>query len=572
MNDTNQPWDHQLDVVVVGSGNGGFTAALCSHYMGAGDVLLIEKSDKIGGTSATSGGGVWIPCNHYAQQVGADDSLADAQLYLDQTLAGEDVPPELVASYLENAPKMLRFMHDHTDMRYTSLESYPDYYTSLPGARAGHRSIEPVPIMASELGADHKHMRYSHHMMRLFGKIHFTQVDAHKLMLKLPGANKLLFKLIWDYLIDIPWRLQSSISRRLCTGSAGVARLFLSAKKAAIPVWRNTAMTELISDDHNRVIGVVVEREGKQQRILARKGVVLAAGGFEHNQQMREQYLPKPTNTRWSAAPNCNHGDAIRAGIKLGAATRMMDAAWWCTTLDTPGEEVPRLGIMEKSAPGSVVVNLAGKRIANESQNYLAYQRAQLAAHSDDNPSAPAYQIFDATFRENYLAGPLMTKSTKPDWMIPKSWYQSGFVGKADTIAELAQQLGINADNLQATVEKMNEYAKTGIDEEFQRGQSDYDRYYADPNIKPNPCLAPINKAPFYALRCEAGDFGTAGGLATNVDAQVLHTNGTAIAGLYAIGNCSAPILSTYPGPGATLGPAMAMGYQAAKNITGYTG
>ena len=564
-----QHWDHEVDVLVVGSGNGGFTAAICNHLMGAGEVLLIEKGEKVGGTSATSGGGIWIPCSHYAQEAGAEDSLADAQAYLDQTLDGEGIPPELVSSYLENGPKMLRFLHDKTDVRYESLEHYPDYYTTLPGAKTGHRSLEPAPIMQSELGDDYKNLTYTHHMIRMFGVIHFTQVEAQALSLKLPGSGKMLAKMIWDYVIDLPWRLKSKISRRLCCGAAGIARLYLSLKKLGVPLWLNTALEELLLED-GKVVGARLVKNGQSYTVRSRKGVVLASGGFEQNQSMREQYLPKPTDATWSAGSPQNTGDGIRAGMDVGAATRLMEHAWWCTTLVTPGEPAPRLGIMEKSFPGSCVVNQAGERFANESQNYLAFQREQFAVHSDDNPCAPAFHIFDSRFRRDYMAGPLMTKSTKPDWTIPKEWFESGFVGKADTIRELAEQMNIDPEGLEQTIEKMNRYAKTGVDEDFQRGDSDYDRYYADPAIKPNPCLAPIDEGPFYAMRSEAGDFGTAGGLSTNVDAQVLNETGEPIQGLYAVGNCSAAILSTYPGPGATLGPAMTMAYQAAKNITGY--
>ena len=568
-NDQSSEQVESVDVLVVGSGNGGLTAALCSHLMGAGDVLIIEKAEKIGGTSAVSGGGIWIPVSHYAQQEGAEDSLDQARTYLQHALAGEDIPPELVESYLVNGPKMLKFMHDRTHVRYQSLAHYPDYYSTLPAAKPGHRSLEPAPINASVLGRHFPRLTFTHHMMRMFGLIHFTQVEAQVLMLRLPGWIKILARMVGQYLIDIPWRLKSKISRRLCCGSAGVARLFLSVIEQRIPIWFNAPMSDLIVED-GCVVGVEVVRDGKFTQVRARKGVILAAGGFEHNQAMREQYLPKPTDAEWSAGAITNTGDAIRAGMKQGAATRMLKNAWWCTTLCVPGEPAPRLSIMEKSFPGSCVVNAAGERFANESQNYMAFQHRQFEAHNERNPCAPAYHIFDSRFRRNYIVGPMMTKSMKPDRSLPKEWFASGFIGKADTIEALAGQMGINPSGLGQTIEKMNQYAKTGVDEDFQRGESEYDRYYADPEIKPNPCLAPIDEGPFYAMRIEAGDFGTAGGLATNTDAQVLKEDGSAIAGLFAIGNCSAAILSTYPGPGATLGPAMTMGYQAAKKITGF--
>ena len=559
-------WDREVDILIAGTGNGGLTAAVCNWEMGTKDLLVIEKADKVGGTSATSGGGIWIPNNHYAREAGASDSPEDARKYLMSTLFGEDVPEELIDNYIENGPKMLQFLHDCSDVRYESLEHYPDYYTNVEGAREGHRSLEPAPIMASELGDNWRNMTWTHHMMRLFNRIHFTQTEAHTLMVQLPGWKKLTAKLIWDYIKDIPWRLKTPISRRLACGSAGVARLYLSVLKRNIPIELKTRLVELVAED-GQVLGAVIEHNGKRSRIRTRKGVIMAAGGFEKNQTLREQYLPAPTNTQWSAGNPANEGDALLAGLSIGAKTRLMKDAWWTTTLCVPDEPTPRLAIMEKSFPGSCVVNKAGKRFANESQNYMAFQKDLFRSHTEDSPNAPAWHVFDARFRKNYIVGPMMTASMKPDWQIPKKWFDTGFVAKANTIRELADTLGIDADGLEATIARMNEFAKTGVDEDFGRGDSAYDRYYADPSIKPNPCLAPIDQAPFYAMRIEAGDFGTLGGLDTDTYARVKRADGGVFEGLYAIGNCSAAILPTYPGPGATLGPAMTMAYQAAKHI-----
>ncbi len=559
-------WDREVDVLVVGTGNGGLTAAVCNWEMGTKNVLIVEKQDKVGGTSATSGGGIWIPNSHYAKEVGADDNPVAAKAYLMNTLFGEDVPEEMIDTYLEKAPEMLKYLHDRTDVRYESLAEYPDYYTNMEGAREGHRSLEPAPIMASELGENWKNMTWTHFMMRMFNRIHFTQVEAHLLMVQLPGWKTLLARLMWDYIRDIPWRLKTPISRRLACGSAGVARLYLSVLKREIPLEFNTQMVELIAEGDS-VLGAVIECNGQRQRVRAAKGVILASGGFEKNQALREQYLPAPTNTTWSAGNPANEGDALLAGLELGAKTRLMNDAWWTTTLCVPDEPAPRLAIMEKSFPGSCVVNRDGKRFANESQNYMAFQKDLFKTHTDEHPNAPAWHVFDATFRENFMVGPLMTKAMKPDSQIPKKWFDEGFVAKADTIRELADMLGIDADGLEETIGKMNHYAETGKDEDFGRGDSAYDRYYADPAIKPNPCLAPIVKAPFYAMRIEAGDFGTLGGLDTDTSARVKKADGGVFEGLFAVGNCSAAILPTYPGPGATLGPAMTMAYQAACHI-----
>lgn len=564
-----QKWDYSYDVVVVGSGNGGMTAALCSYEMGNKDVLVIEKSDLYGGTSSISGGGVWIPGNRYGKEAGAEDSAQKAKTYLRQLITEEEVPEYQLDAFLENGPKMVDFLHERTQVRYVTLEHYPDYYTSLDGAMEGHRSMEPETFEADKLGEEWRTLRRTHPMMHLGGRIGFTQVEAGLLIGQQPGWWKTALKLVVDYVLDIPWRLKDKYARRLATGCAGVARLRASMQDRDMPLWLNTSMTRLVDED-GKVIGLEVIRDGKPLRIQARKAVVLAAGGFEHNQEMREKYLPQPTNRSWSAGSRDNTGDAINEGIRLGAKMHRLNEAWWCNTISVPGEEIPRLSIMEKSYPGSIVVNPAGERFSNESQNYMAFQLETFEKHSEENPLHPTWQVFDATFRANYFVGPLYNSKFLPDWAVPKRYETEGFFAKADTIRELAGKISVNADGLEDTVNKMNRYAREGVDPDCNRGESAYDRYYGDPRVTPNPCLGPVEKAPFYAMKVDPGDFGTQGGMVINADAQVMHEDGTVIEGLYACGNCSAPTLPCYPGPGSTLGPAMTFAYQAAKSITGY--
>jgi 3-oxosteroid 1-dehydrogenase len=563
------PANLTVDALVVGSGNGGLAAALCLYELGVRDVLVIEKADKYGGTSATSGGGVWVPCNRYAHAAGAADSFEDARAYLRATTPAGSVPDELIDTYLREAPKMIDFLHERTRVRYRTLAHYPDYYSAAPGSRPGHRSMEPEPVMRSVLGAEGDRLVDTHHMMWLLDRIAFTQEEAAILVAQVPGWKKLAAKLLWQHYTDILWLLTHRRSRRLACGAAGVARLRWSMLERKLPLALGTSLKELLVAADGRVSGVRAERDGAGFEIHARRGVVLAAGGFEHNQAMREQYLPKPTAAKWSAGARTNTGDALRAALALGAATRLLDGAWWCQTIRAPDDPVPRLAIMEKSYPGCCVVNRRGRRIANESQNYMAYQLEFFARHSDADPQTPSWLVFDARFRDRYFVGPLQTAKFRPDRALPKSYFDSGFLTKADTVAELAQRTGIDAQGLAATIRAMNEYARTGKDLEFGRGDSVYDRYYGDPTVTPNPCLAPIAQAPYYAMQVDPGDFGTHGGLATNSHAQVLRAAGEPIAGLYAIGNTAAAILPTYPGPGATLGPAMTFGWQAAKHIAG---
>ena len=566
---TEQQWDYSFDVVVVGSGNGGLTAALCSFEMGTKDVLVVEKSNLYGGTSSVSGGGVWIPCNRYARAAGAEDNAAKAKTYLRQLITEEEVPEYQLDAYLENGPKMVDFLHQRTRARYVTLEHYPDYYTNLEGAMEGHRSMEPEPFNADELGEEWRRLRRTHPMMHLGGVIGFTQVEAGLLIGQQPGWWKTAVKLFADYLLDIPWRLKDRFHRRLATGCAGVARLRASMLDRDIPLWLNTSMTRVVDQD-GKVLGIEVLRNGKPLRIQARKAVILAAGGFEHNQEMREQYLPKPTDHRWSAGVRENTGDAIKEGMRLGAKTHRLGEAWWCNTISVPGEDIPRLSIMEKSYPGSIMVNPAGERFSNESQNYMAFQQETFQKHSEENPCNPSWQVFDANFRATYFVGPLYNSKFRPDWAVPKRYEQEGFFAKADTIRELAGKISVNAEGLERTVAIMNDYARSGEDPDCHRGESAYDRYYGDPRVTPNPCLGPVEKPPFYAMRVDPGDFGTQGGMVINANAQVLHQDGHVIEGLYATGNCSAPTLPCYPGPGATLGPSMTFAYQAAKAITGY--
>ncbi len=492
-----------------------------------------------------------------------------AKTYLRQLITEEEVPEYQLDAYLENGPKMVDFLHERTRMRYVTLEHYPDYYTNLDGAMHGHRSMEPETFNADELGEEWRRLRRTHPMMHLAGVIGFTQVEAALLIGQQPGWWKTAVKLIADYILDIPWRLKDRFHRRLATGCAGVARLRASMQDRDIPLWQNTAMTKVVDVD-GKVLGVEVMREGKPLRIQARKAVILAAGGFEHNQEMREKYLPQPTDHRWSAGTKDNTGDAIREGIRLGAKMHRLNEAWWCNTISVPGEEIPRLSIMEKSYPGSIMVNPAGQRFSNESQNYMAFQQETFAKHTDENPCNPTWHIFDANFRARYFVGPLYNSKFLPDWAVPKRYEAEGFFAKADSIAELARKISVNAAGLEDSVRKMNDYARTGVDPDCHRGESAYDRYYGDPRVTPNPCLAPIDKPPYYAMKVDPGDFGTQGGMVINADAQVLHEDGHVIEGLYAIGNCSAPTLPCYPGPGSTLGPAMTFAYQAAKSITGY--
>ena len=286
---------------------------------------------------------------------------------------------------------------------------------------------------------------------------------------------------------------------------------------------------------------------------------------------MRDPYLQKPTPAQWTAAPPCNTGDAIRAGLDVGAAVDLMDQAWWTPTVQVPGEEKQRGLFSERALPGCVVVNRRGERFANEAMDYLDFVAAMYEDNAKSGANLPAYMVFDARFRHKYNAGPLVAGSFIPDRRLPAAWMGKAY-WRADTLDELAHQIGVDPKGLQESVRRINAYAASGTDEQFGKGGNPYDRIYGDPSIQPNPCLAPIVQGPFYALKLDAGEIGTKGGLLTDEHARVLDTTGQPIAGLYATGNCSASITGpSYPGAGATLGPAMTFGYIAANHIAGVT-
>jgi 3-oxosteroid 1-dehydrogenase len=554
-----------VDLLVVGSGNSGLAAALFAYELGIKHVLVIEKSDQYGGTSATSGGMVWVPCNRCALEAGVHDGFEEAREYLQQSLPAGEVPQEMIDTYVREASRMIDFLHERTRARYRTL-------ACLPGA-SGYlhtmfvRSMEPEPVYRSVLGSEGDRLRDSHRLHTIFDRIGMTAVETLTLLARLPGWRSVLARLLWNYVSDVPWVLTHRRSRRLACGAAGIARLRWSMLDRGMPLWLNSPLKNLMTDELGGVVGATVVREQRHMVVRSRCGVVLAAGGFEHNQAMRERFLPKPTSFEWSAAAGTNTGDALRAALAIGATTRLMNGGYWCSTFKVPDNPVPWLVRIEKSYAGSCVVNRRGVRIANESQDSMTYQRELFAKHSEADPQVPAWLIFDARFRRSYLVGPLYNARLRPDWMLPKLYFSCGFLTRAGTMHELARRAGIDPAGLDRTIATMNEYAHTGKDLEFGRGETEYDRCFGDPRVKPNPCLAPISEPPFYAIRIEPGDFGTQGGLATDANARVLGSGGEPIRGLYAVGNCAAPVCPTYPTGGCTLGPAMTFAWQAAQHI-----
>lgn len=554
------------DLIVVGSGAGAMTAALIAADRGL-SVLIIEKSDQFGGTSAISGGGIWIPNNHLFAAKGGKDSPEQALEYI-LAAGGGKADERKVRAYLEHAPKMVQYLEAKSRVRYAVAEKYPDYYQHLPGALEGGRSLDPELFDTSVLGEELAHLRRPSPATLLMGRIAWTARDAHVAMARERGWRFKILGLMLRYKFDFKWRKKSKFDRRAGLGSSLVCALRASLLDRNVPLWLNTDFRELVMEG-DRVVGIKVSQAGQALTLNARKGVILAAGGFEQNQALREQYLPQPTQASWSATPPGNNtGAALEAGLAVGAATDLLDWAWWAPTIAVPKEEKPRGIFAERAFPGAIVVNRLGQRFCNEAQGYLEFGDAMYKDRdATGGQNVPAWVIFDAHFRFNYAMGPLMPGQIMPDSRLRKEWLGQVY-WKADSIEQLANQIGVDAAGLQDTVTKMNAYAYTGKDADFGRGDNVFDRYYGDVNVKPNPCLAPIQKGPFYAMRMDAGDIGTKGGLLTDAEARVVRPDGSAIPGLYAIGNTSASVMGTaYPGAGATIGPAMTFGYIAANHI-----
>ncbi len=553
--------DMEVDWLVAGAGAAGMTGAVVAHELG-GSLLVVEKEPVYGGTTAKSGGVAWIPGNHRQAAVQVHDSVEEGYAYL-KGLIGDSVSDARIRAYAQRSSEMLRFMMQHSHVEYSALPHYMDYYEHVPGYKAGGRSMDNTPIDLRRLGRDAKTIRLGHYD----GLLPFNVTVEEGQALQAMDANAYWtgLRLLLRYLLDIPGRVRRQRDNRLTLGPALVARLRLSLQDRHIPLWLNSPVRELLQDQ-GRVCGALIDHEGKIQRIHARRGVLLATGGFSHNAEMRQQYQQSPIGSDWSAAAPGATGDAITMGEQIGAALGFMECAWWSPTYTIPDGRVLAL-IAGKSNPGSIMVNGQGKRFANEAQPYEDLLKAQYASHARGEDAIPCYLIFDATFRSKYAVGHIKPGKVEHDGRIAAANFESGLLTRADCLDDLADKLRIDRTSLRQTITNFNRHARNGEDPEFGRGATEHDRYYADKTVSPNPSLGPLERAPYYALRCDPGDLDTKGGLLCDEHARVLHNNGTVIEGLYAAGNASAAAVgNTYPGAGATIGSAMTFAYIAAQH------
>lgn len=548
-------WDEAFDVVVVGSGAGGMTAALTAASNGA-KAVVVEKADKYGGSTALSGGGIWAPNNPTLVRKGLRDDPADVRAYL-HAIVGDRVPATRIDTYVAAAPLALDFLERTSrHLRFFWCRGYSDYHPETEGGRANGRSIEARPFDKRQLGPLERDLLAT----GLGGPagLWITATDFHDLgqVTRTWLGKKALLRAMGRVASNVVLR-----RRMATTGQALVARLRLALAEAGVEVWLSSPVAELVNED-GRVTGVVVERDGRRVRVKATQGVVLATGGFDHNQELRAKFFEQVDHD-WSMGAPTNTGDGIRLGEDIGAAVDLMDDAWWMPAVELPKHRLFPL-VSERSMPGSIIVNQAGKRYTNESAPYVNFVHDQLRLEAEQGGHVPSWFLMDHRARRRYQFAAIL-----PGQAIPKSWYAIGMMHKADTIEELATSIGVPPGALRETVEEFNAAVRAGHDDRFNRGDSAYDRYYGDPTL-PNPCLNELLKPPFYAAKLVPGDLGTKGGLLTDEHARVLREDGSVVEGLYATGNTSASVMGNeYAGPGATIGPSITFGWVAARHATG---
>jgi len=560
-----------FDVVVVGSGAAGAMAALRSAEQGL-SVLIIEKASKFGGTSATSGGVMWIP-NH---GIGGEcDSREQVMEYLASVTNGP-VNPEKLAAYVDQAPAMAKYLKASGVELIVS--PWPDYFPDKPGARADRSLICPT-YDGRRLGDDrYPLMREQFNRFKLFHRYAMDLTETFALMMQHKGWRRVAANVIQRYWMDRGTRKVSARDRRFTQGAALMGATYEQVFKKGAKLRTETRLENLMVDAAGKAIGIEVSNFGRTYTIHARHGVVLAAGGFEWNQELRDRFYPVPGLTRHSSTPeDANRGEALIAAEKLGADTEHTAEGWWIPTMTLPMPKAANFHETHQAAfdvgrPWSVCVNRKGVRFVDEATGYDSFGQAMVNDHLATGANCPCWLVFDAKFRAKFSAGGLMPWAHTPEHKVPADWWDH-YIFRADTIEELADKINVPVVALADTVHKMNGYAMTGVDPEFGRGGNIYDQFFGDPTIAPNPNLGPIDKPPYYAVPINNGDLGTKGGIKTDAHARVLKGDGTAIEGLYAAGNCSGnPFGGCYPGAGGTIGPAMTFGFIAANDIAQRSG
>lgn len=556
---------YECDVLVAGSGCSGMSAAITARYRGL-DVLIVEKEPRFGGTTARSGGWLWIPGTSLAEAYGIEERPEQARTYLRHE-AGNNFDAARVDAFLSAGPEAVDFFISKTALRFDMPLVFPDYHAEAPGGAQGGRSMATRPFDGRELGDLIKTLGMPLPELTVFGMmlgsgkeiIHFMRVTK-SLTSAVYVANRLS-----RHLMDV---LRYGRGMTLTNGNALAGRLAKSALDLKIPMWLSSPVREL-TVENGAVTGAIVSREGRDVLVRARQGVVLACGGFPHDVERRKKMFPHaPTgHEHFSPGPTGNTGDGLRLAESAGGHVedRLPNAAAWVPVSLTTRKDGSK-GVMphfiDRAKPGVIAVMRDGRRFANEGNSYHDFVQAMIKAAKPGEEIA-AFLVCDHKTLRKYGLGCV------PPFPMPLGHHlETGYLMRGDTLEALAAKAGIDAKAFAETVKQFNATAPQGHDAAFGKGSKAYNRYQGDALHGPNPCVAPIENGPFYAIKMVIGDLGTYAGIVTDASARALDAEGRVIPGLYAVGNDMASIMGgNYPGAGITLGPALTFGYIAGQHL-----
>ncbi len=557
-------WDDETDLLVIGAGAAGMTAALVGALEGL-RVVLCEKSDMVGGTTATSAGTVWIPGSRQSQRAGVPDTIAAAETYLAGIL-GDDASDERLLAYLASGPAVLDYLEARTSVVFASPPVHPDYL-NLPGAAVGGRALGAIEFDGRKLGADFVRVRPPRPEFMVLGGMMVGKTDIPALLRPFGswGNFRHALSLLVHHTVD---RLRFKRGTRLIMGNALVGRLLHAIRRLSVDIRYRTALKDLIKGG-DAIIGAVLTTPAGAVALRARRGVVLATGGIGWSAELRERLLPENTR-RYSLSPDSNTGDGILAGERASGAIddKLNSPALWMPSsvmiqADGHLSVFPHI-MLDRAKPGLLAVDKSGRRFVNEADSYHDFVQGML--RSNRSPaSVPSFLVCDRSFIADYGIG-LIHPGTRE----LRRFVQAGYLVEGRTIAELAAAIGVDGEALAQTVERYNRYSETGIDEEFGRGSSELNRFNGDPLARPNPCLRRIGPGPYYAVAVWPADLAGSAGLRVDTEGRVLRSDGSVVSGLYAVGTDAASIFrGHYPGPGTMIGPAMVFAWRAAMRAAG---
>lgn len=552
------------DVAVLGAGGAGMAAAIFAALKGK-KVLLVERTQYVGGTTALSGGTTWVPMTSLGKSIGSSDTLENARTFLDNAVGdlSERVNRE---AFLQAGPEAIDTLHNQTDVIFRPREAHPDYMYELEGSTIFGRALEPEPFEAAVLGKDLHMVRPPIPEFTILGGLMVDRGDIKHLlnMKKSLGSLGYSIKLILKYFFQ---KLVHGRCSRMVMGAALIGRMLLACKKLGVTVMCDTQVTEFLTEG-DKVVGLKLNHKNEEHVVDVQGGVILSSGGFGRHPERRAERLPKPTPQYSPAAPG-HTGELHDLALGLGAyyEERGDQECFWAPVSHRKRKDgsmavFPHF-VFDRAKPGVISVGKDGKRFVNESRSYHEFVSA-MYKNNGEGKTVPVYIITDKKGIAKYGLGMI-----RPGGQNVKPFLKDGYLTMGATLDELAQNLEIDAANLKQTVANMNEYAKTGKDAEFNRGETEYERFNGDPEVTPNPTLGALGQGPFYAVKLYPGDIGAATGLACDEYARVMKRDGGVIEGLYACGNDMSSIMGgVYPAPGITIGPGIVFGFIAARHAT----